>query len=320
MIMKNLRIVFMGTPDFAAYSLKALTNAGCNVVGVITAPDKPAGRGLKLTPSAVKKMALELGIPVLQPVNLKDPAFLDALKALKPDLQVVVAFRMLPESVWALPPKGTFNLHASLLPQYRGAAPINWAVINGESQTGVTTFFLKHEIDTGNILFQETISILEDDTAGTVHDKLMTTGGRLVVSTVQAIAENRVTPIPQDSIAANSLKGAPKIFRDDCRINWNEPATTIYNKIRGLSPYPTAWCELLLPDGTSTSLKIFFARATGSSTLNPGQTSSDGRKTILVGTASTDLILTDIQLAGKKRMPIEELLKGFRWQEGMILS
>lgn len=318
--MKNLRIVFMGTPDFATHSLKALTDAGCNVVGVITAPDKPAGRGLKLSQSPVKELALKLGLTVLQPVNLKDPAFLEELRALRPDLQVIVAFRMLPESVWALPPKGSFNLHASLLPQYRGAAPINWAVINGENQTGVTTFFLKHEIDTGNILFQERVPILPEDTAGSVHDKLMLTGAQLVVKTVRAIAEREVSEIPQDSVTEMKLKGAPKIFKDDCRIIWQQPAREIYNKIRGLSPYPTAWSDLVHPDGTTTMVKIFFAQVAGTSKLKPGETWSDGKKTIMVGTGSSDLILTDLQLAGKKRMPIEELLKGFRWQEGMVLK
>ena len=318
--MKNLRIVFMGTPDFATHSLKALNDAGCNIVGVITAPDKPAGRGLKLTQSPVKQLALELGLNVLQPVNLKDPAFLDELKALQPDLQVIVAFRMLPESVWALPPKGSFNLHASLLPQYRGAAPINWAVINGESQTGVTTFFLKHEIDTGNILFQENVLILPEDTAGIVHDKLMLTGAELVVKTAQAIFEGKITAISQESVAKTTLKGAPKIFKDDCRISWQQPAREIYNKIRGLSPYPTAWSELVHPDGTTTMVKIFFTKEANSSDLKPGETWCDGKKTILTGTGTHDLILTDIQLAGKKRMPIEEMLKGFRWQEGLVLK
>jgi methionyl-tRNA formyltransferase len=314
--MQNFRIVFMGTPGFATHSLKALSDAGCNVVGVITAPDKPAGRGQKLSQSPVKELAVELGIKVLQPTNLKAPEFLDELKALKPDLQVVVAFRMLPESVWALPPKGSFNLHASLLPQYRGAAPINWAVINGENQTGVSTFFLKQEIDTGNILFQERAKIEPNDTAGTVHDKLMDIGANLVVKTVKAIAEGTISETIQDNIAVADLKGAPKIFKDDCLINWQDSAISIYNKVRGLSPYPTAWTNLVLPDGSATAVKIFFTQITATSKLKPGETWSDGKKTILAGTAAGDLELTDIQLAGKKRMPVSELLKGFRWQEG----
>lgn len=314
--MNNLRIVFMGTPGFATESLQALINNGFNVVGVITAPDKPAGRGQKLTQSPVKELALKLGLKVLQPVNLKDPAFLEELKELKPDLQIVVAFRMLPESVWSLPPKGSFNLHASLLPQYRGAAPINWAIINGETETGVSTFFLKHEIDTGNIILQKKVSILPDDTAGSVHDKLMMTGAGLVVETAKAIATGNITETPQDNLDASTLKNAPKIFKDDCKIDWNTPASDIYNKVRGLSPYPTAWSNLFLPDGTEIGLKIFFTRATSNKTLKPGETRCDGKKSILAGTATTDIELTDIQLAGKKRMLIEELLNGFKWQTG----
>jgi len=314
--MNNLRIVFMGTPGFATESLQALINNGFNIVGVITAPDKPAGRGQKLTKSPVKELALKLGLKVLQPVNLKDPAFLEELKELKPDLQIVVAFRMLPESVWSLPPKGSFNLHASLLPQYRGAAPINWAIINGETETGVSTFFLKHEIDTGNIILQKKVPILPDDTAGSVHDKLMMTGAGLVVETAKAIATGNITETPQDNLDASTLKNAPKIFKDDCKIDWNTPASDIYNKVRGLSPYPTAWSNLFLPDGTEIGLKIFFTRATSNKTLKPGETRCDGKKSILAGTATTDIELTDIQLAGKKRMLIEELLNGFKWQTG----
>lgn len=317
--MNNLRIVFMGTPGFATESLQALINNGFNVVGVITAPDKPAGRGQKLTQSPVKELALKLGLKVLQPVNLKDSAFIEDLKSLKPDLQIVVAFRMLPESVWSLPPKGSFNLHASLLPQYRGAAPINWAIINGETETGVSTFFLKHEIDTGNIILQKKVPILPDDTAGSVHDKLMMTGADLVVETAKAIAAGNVKETPQDNLDASTLKNAPKIFKDDCKIDWNNPASDIYNKVRGLSPYPTAWTNLSLPDDTEIGLKIFFTKVISNKTLKPGETRCDGKKSILAGTATTDIELTDIQLAGKKRMPIEELLNGFRWQNGAKL-
>lgn len=318
--MNNLRIVFMGTPGFATHSLKALYDAGYNIAGVITAPDKPAGRGQKISQSPVKELALSLNIKVLQPSNLKAPEFLDELKALKPDLQVVVAFRMLPESVWALPPKGSFNLHASLLPQYRGAAPINWAVINGETQTGVSTFFLKHEIDTGNIIYQEKVHILPEDTAGTIHDKLMETGAALVIKTVKAINLGVVTEITQDSIIEKDLKDAPKIFKENCLINWNQPAQSIYNKVRGLSPFPTAWSNLCTPDGQATVMKIYFTRLAGSSGLKPGETWCDGKKTILAGTATGDLELSDIQLAGKKRMPVEELLKGYRWQDQSVLK
>lgn len=318
--MNNLRIIFMGTPGFATESLQALINNGFNVVGVITAPDKPAGRGQKLTQSPVKELALKLGLKVLQPVNLKDPAFLEELKNLSPDLQIVVAFRMLPESVWSLPPKGSFNLHASLLPQYRGAAPINWAIINGENETGVSTFFLKHEIDTGNIILQKKVPILPDDTAGSVHDKLMMTGAGLVIETAKAIATGNVTETPQDNLNATTLKNAPKIFKDDCKIDWNIPASDIYNKVRGLSPYPTAWTNLYIPDGTELGLKVFFTRITSNKTLKPGETRCDGKKSILAGTATTDIELTDIQLAGKKRMPIEELLNGFKWQPGAVLK
>jgi len=310
----------MGTPGFATHSLKALSDAGCNVVGVITAPDKPAGRGQKLSQSPVKELANELGLKVLQPTNLKAPEFLEELKALNPDLQVVVAFRMLPESVWALPNKGSFNLHASLLPQYRGAAPINWAVINGDTQTGVSTFFLKQEIDTGNIIFQESTPITPQDTAGTVHDKLMEIGSKLVVKTVKAIADGTVSETPQNNLAAMNLNGAPKIFKDDCLINWDDSAIAIYNKIRGLSPYPTAWTNLIAPDGSVTAMKIFFSQIMATSNLKPGETWSDGKKLILAGTTAGDLELTDIQLAGKKRMPVQELLKGFRWQEGSTLK
>lgn len=309
----------MGTPEFATHSLKALIDAGCNIVGVITAPDKPAGRGQKISQSPVKEMALTLGLKVLQPENLKDPGFLEDLKALKPDLQVIVAFRMLPESVWSLPQKGSINLHASLLPQYRGAAPINWAIINGDAATGVSTFLLKHEIDTGNIIFQESVDILPDDTAGTVHDKLMETGAPLVVKTVKAIANGSITETPQSNISVKDLKGAPKIFKEDCKINWEGSAEGIYNKIRGLSPYPTAYTELFAPDGVVTSMKIFFAKKSSSSELKPGETWSDGKRSILVGTSTFDMELTDIQLAGKKRMPVDEFLKGFRWKDGTVI-
>ncbi len=318
--MHKLRIVFMGTPEFATHSLKVLIEAGCNIVGVITAPDKPAGRGQKLNQSSVKQFAIEKNLKILQPINLKDPQFIAELKGLKPQLQIIVAFRMLPEVVWTIPPLGTFNLHASLLPQYRGAAPINHAIINGEKETGVTTFFLKHEIDTGNIIFQEKVQINNSDTAGIVHDKLKEKGSGLVIKTVKAIAEGNVSETPQDIFQCNELIAAPKLFKDDCKINWDDSAIKIYNKIRGLSPYPTSWTEMFFPDGTITGLKIFFSHVLQTSTLKPGEVTSDGKKTILVGTGLGDIQLTDIQLAGKKRMPVEEFLKGYRWQQGTFFK
>ncbi len=311
--MQDLRIVFMGTPDFATESLRALLNAGANIVGVITAPDKPAGRGRKLTPSSVKKFALEKNLKILQPEKLKAPAFLEELKALKADLQVVVAFRMLPEAVWNMPPKGTFNLHASLLPEYRGAAPINWAVINGETKTGVTTFFLEQEIDTGDIIFQEEIEIAENDNAGTVHDKLMKKGAHLVVKTVDAIARNNVNPIPQPD---REHKPAPKIFKDDCRIDWTAESHKVHNLIRGLSPYPAAWTELVNPDGQSVSVKIFETEKKGSEELKPGEIYCDNKTTILAGTANGDLKIHELQMAGKKRMTTEDFLRGHKIAPG----
>ncbi|MDR2926831.1 MAG: methionyl-tRNA formyltransferase [Cytophagaceae bacterium] len=316
----QLRIVFMGTPEFAAHVLESLIEAGKNIAGVVTVPDKPAGRGQKLTLSAVKQTALEHNIKVLQPVKLKDPAFIDELKALQPDLQIVVAFRMLPQAVWGLPPKGSFNLHASLLPQYRGAAPINHAIINGEKKTGVTTFFLDENIDTGNIIFSDTVTIDDDETAGTLHDKLMNVGAHLVIETADAIACGTVTPTPQPVVAASELKGAPKIFKEDCRINWNMDAETIINKIKGLSPYPAAFTELVDLDGNVTAMKIFFARLAETSGLHAGETFSDNKKSVKVGSLTNDIELTDIQLAAKKRMNIEDFLRGFKWGIGIGLK
>ncbi|MDR1810192.1 MAG: methionyl-tRNA formyltransferase, partial [Prevotella sp.] len=245
----NIRIVFMGTPEFAVGSLSALVENGYNVVGVITMPDKPAGRGHKLQASAVKEYALQQNLPLLQPEKLKDDFFLQQLSAWHADLQVVVAFRMLPEAVWSMPRLGTFNLHASLLPQYRGAAPINHAIINGEKETGATTFFLTHEIDTGNIIKQIRIPVRETDTAGSIHDELMKKGAQLVMDTVDMISEGHIETVPQEQFAIeeSKLKPAPKIFRETCRIDWMKPATDIFNFIRGLSPYPSAWTELVYP-------------------------------------------------------------------------
>ena len=258
---KELRIVFMGTPEFAEFTLRRLVEDQYNIVGVVTMPDKPMGRhGSVLQSSPVKKYAVEQGIPVLQPEKLKDPLFIEQLRALKADLQIVVAFRMLPEIVWNMPRLGTFNLHGSLLPQYRGAAPINWAIINGDKETGVTTFFLKHEIDTGDIIYQERIPILPDDNAETMHDKLMALGADLTVRTLLDILAGTIEPIPQSEIPADELRPAPKIFKETCRIDWNQPTTRVRDFIRGLSPYPAAWTVLRTPDGTDSDFKIFSAQ------------------------------------------------------------
>ncbi|WP_199269672.1 methionyl-tRNA formyltransferase [Mucilaginibacter lacusdianchii] len=304
-----MRIVFMGTPEFAVASLEALLEAGSDVVGVVTAPDKPAGRGQKLTESAVKQYAVSQGLPVLQPEKLKSPEFLEQLKALNADLQVVVAFRMLPEAVWNMPSKGTINLHASLLPQYRGAAPINWAIINGEPESGVTTFFLKHEIDTGDILFVEKVSIADDVTAGEYHDRLMAKGAGLLVKTVKAIESGRYTEQPQEQlIEGQELKHAPKIFKDDCKINWNQPIDKVYNLIRGLSPYPTAFTEL-----NGKVLKVFKAEKEYASPEAETGTFVTDNKTFLKFVCDNGYIsLTDVQLEGKKRMGIEEFLRGVK--------
>ncbi|GGG99569.1 methionyl-tRNA formyltransferase [Pedobacter zeae] len=301
-----MKIVFMGTPDFAVASLDALVQANFDIVAVVTAPDKPAGRGQKLNESAVKKYALEKGIPVLQPEKLKKPEFIEELRSYQADLQVVVAFRMLPVVVWSMPAKGTINLHGSLLPQYRGAAPINHAIINGEKESGVTTFFLKEEIDTGNIIMSDSVAIAADETAGDLHDKLMAVGAKLLVKTVHAIEAGEVTEQPQPQ--SDDLKHAPKIFKEDCKIDWNNPAQTIYNLIRGLSPYPTAFT--LLKDKT---LKIFKAeiedKAPG---ITAGEFLTDGKTYLKFAAKDGFIKLLDIQYEGKKRMLIEDFLRGMR--------
>lgn len=306
--LSRLRIVFMGTPEFAVASLDALVKAGCQVVGVVTSPDKPAGRGMQLQQSAVKKYAVENNLPVLQPLKLKDPVFINELTALKADLQVVVAFRMLPELVWNMPPMGTINLHGSLLPQYRGAAPINWAVINGEKETGVTTFKLKHEIDTGDILLQESFPITEQDTAGTIHDQMKEIGASLLVKTVTGLAEGTLTETPQAG-NPDTLKHAPKIHTDTCRINWSRSAEEIYNQVRGLSPYPCAFTIL-----NEKMLKIFrgekeivFPKST------EGDYETDGKTFLKIACSNGYLHLLDIQLEGKKKMEITEFLRGYRF-------
>jgi len=299
----------MGTPQFAVISLDALITAGCDIVAVVTAPDKPAGRGQKINESAVKQYAVENGIPVLQPDKLKDPAFLEELAAFKADLQVVVAFRMLPEVVWNMPTRGTINLHASLLPQYRGAAPINWVLINGEQESGVTTFFLKHEIDTGDILFTEKVTLTGTETAGELHDRVMYKGAGLLVKTVKGVESGRYNEHPQSQLTEGvELKHAPKIFKEDCLIDWTQPAKNIYNKIRGLSPIPTAYALL-----NGKILKIYRANyEIEACDVQPCHFITD-RKTYLKFAASDGFVsLNEVQLEGKKQMGIEEFLRGMK--------
>lgn len=310
---KELRIIFIGTPDFAVESLDTIVKAGKNVVAVITAPDRKAGRGQKINESAVKKYAVTQEIPVLQPTNLKNKEFIAELKSYQADLQIVVAFRMLPEVVWNMPQYGTFNLHASLLPDYRGAAPINWAIINGEKETGVTTFFLKHKIDTGDLIFQEKESIAADETAGTLHDKLMQRGGKLVLKTVEAIAQNNVHPKEQVKIDS---KEAPKIFKPDCEIDWNKSAENIDALVRGMSPYPTAWTSLQSKID-SKKLKVFFIKILDENNLESGHILIN-EKVVSIGTATNNIQLIDIQVEGKKRMPLQSLLNGFKFEEYII--
>ena len=302
----------MGTPEFAQFTLQRLVEENYNIVGVVTMPDKPMGRhGSVLQSSPVKKYAVEQGIPVLQPEKLKDPAFIEQLSALNADLQIVVAFRMLPEIVWSMPRLGTFNLHGSLLPQYRGAAPINWAIINGDKETGVTTFFLKHEIDTGDIIYRESIPILPTDNAGTMHDKLMALGADLTVKTLQDILAGNVKPIPQAEIPADELRPAPKIFKETCRIDWNQPIARINDFIRGLSPYPAAWTVLHAADGSEHDYKIYAAEPVPDAPKQkPGTITCDGRKNLCVATSDGALRLLEVQIAGKKRMDICSFLCG----------
>ena len=314
----------MGTPDFAVEALRQLVEGGYNVVGVITMPDKPAGRGHKIQYSPVKQYALEQNLPLLQPEKLKDEALVQALREWKADLQIVVAFRMLPEVVWSMPRLGTFNLHASLLPQYRGAAPINWAVINGDTETGITTFFLKHEIDTGEVIQQVRVPITDTDNVEIVHDKLMMLGGKLVVETVDAILNGVVKPVPQEEMAVvGELRPAPKIFKETCRIDWNQPVKKVYDFIRGLSPYPAAWSELVSPEGEVVVVKIFetekYIRNEGKRCRNSrgcfckvGSIETDGKKYIKVAVPGGFVSVLSLQLPGKKRLKTDELLRGFR--------
>lgn len=311
-----MRIVFMGTPEFAVESLKVLIQHQYQVVGVVTAPDKPAGRGYKLQYSAVKQFALDHQLHLLQPTNLKDEAFLQALKALKADLQIVVAFRMLPEVVWNMPPMGTFNLHASLLPQYRGAAPINWAIINGEQETGVTTFFIREGVDTGNIILQERISIHNEDDAGTLHDKLMIKGAQLVKKTVDRLAKGAITTTAQSSIIedASTLKLAPKLFKDNCKMDFSGSVDEMHNFVRGLSPYPTAWTSLQLPGQPEAMvLKVFKTgkeKCMHQSTI--GSVHTDGKNFLKIALPDGFIQLVEIQAPGKKRMDIASFLRGLR--------
>ncbi len=307
---RDLRIVFMGTPEFAVASLQALVEAGCTITGVVTAPDKPAGRGMQLQQSAVKKYAVEKGLVVLQPEKLKSPHFLSALAALEADLQVVVAFRMLPEVVWSMPALGTINVHGSLLPQYRGAAPINWAIIRGEQETGVTTFKLQHAIDTGNILLQERIAITDAETAGTLHDKMKLAGAGLLVKTVQALAAGTLEEKPQVSIADEaSIKHAPKIFTETGKIDWNKPVAEVYNLIRGLSPYPAAFT---LFDGKT--LKIFAAhKKEEPPTHQPGAWDTDKKSYLRFACTDGYIEIKELQLEGKKRMQVADFLRGYRF-------
>ena len=312
MTKENLRIIYMGTPDFAVESLRALVEGGYNVVAVVTMPDKPIGRhGSVLQPSPVKQYALEHDLKILQPEKLKDPVFIEELKALKADLQIVVAFRMLPEIVWSMPPLGTFNAHASLLPKYRGAAPINWAVINGETETGITTFFLKHEIDTGDIIQQVRIPIEETDNVEVVHDKLMVLSGKLVTETVDNIIAGTIKAIPQDQFKDVPLTPAPKIFRETCRIDWNQSTKHIYDFIRGLSPYPAAWTTL-----EGKSVKIYETeKDVATPSEKPGTIVSDGKTNLKVATADGWLNIKTLQLEGKKKMPVTDLLRGLKLKE-----
>jgi methionyl-tRNA formyltransferase len=311
---QSVRIVFMGTPPFAVASLDALRQAGCNIVGVITAPDKPAGRGMQPQPSAVKEYAIAHGIPLLQPIKLKDPSFLEALDQWKADLQVVVAFRMLPELVWHRPSLGTINLHGSLLPDYRGAAPINWAIIDGNTETGVTTFLLQHEIDTGGVLLRKTIPIGPDETAGELHDKMKEIGASLLVETVKSWVAKKIVTVPQSDLNKDDrpLRHAPKLSKETGQINWLESASAIHNLVRGLSPVPCAYTTL-----NGKLLKIIRTRPhTENRSLRPGQVDTDGKSYLYFGCGEGSIEILSLQLEGKKRMEVSAFLKGYRFEGG----
>ena len=317
---KDLKIVYMGTPEFAVESLKRLVEGGYNVVAVITMPDKPMGRhGSVLQASPVKQYAVSQGLKVLQPEKLKDEAFVEELRSLQADLQIVVAFRMLPEVVWNMPPMGTFNLHASLLPQYRGAAPINWAVMNGDTETGITTFFLKHEIDTGEVIQQVKVPIADTDNVEIVYDKLMMLGGDLVLETVDAIIAGTVKSIPQEEMFASEaeLRPAPKIFKETCRIDWNKGVKGVYDHVRGLSPYPAAWTELCAEEGKPQVLKIYETeKIFAEHGLPVGTVDTDQKTYFRIAVKDGFVNLLSLQLAGKKRMQVGDFLRGYRHVEG----
>ena len=321
MTKNNLKIVFFGTPEFAVASLDKLVSNGYNVVAAVTMPDKPAGRGHKMFQSPLKEYALAHNIPLMQPARLKDEEFLAQLRSYNADLFIVIAFRMLPEAVWQMPPMGTFNLHASLLPRYRGAAPINWAVINGDTETGVTTFFLKHEIDTGDIISQERIKILPTDNVGDVHDKLMALGADLTANTVDHIIAGDLKPVSQaELLNGEEATPAPKIFKDTCRIDWSKNATTVHNLVRGLSPYPAAWTEIhdeAHPEAPAIAIKIFAtALADGDfNNLLPGTLHTDGHRMLVACGNGTAIEILELQPAGKRRMPTAEFLRGARLPE-----
>ncbi len=310
---EDLRIIYMGTPEFAVESLRALVEGGYNVVAVVTMPDKPAGRGHKVQYSAVKEYALSAGLPILQPEKLKDEQFVETLRSYHADLQIVVAFRMLPEVVWNMPRLGTFNLHASLLPQYRGAAPINWAVINGDKETGVTTFFLKHEIDTGDMILQERLTIGDNEDVGSVHDRLMLMGAQLVIKTVELILSGHVQTTPQPELPVDQMRPAPKIFKETCQIDFRRTKQEVHNFVRGLSPYPTAWCELTI-GGQKQIVKVYKTEINESALSNKKSgikdISTDGRHYLRVGCSDGWIDLIEVQLPGKKRMNVRDLLNG----------
>lgn len=304
---QELKIVFFGTPDFAVASLKALLDAKCNVVAVVTAPDKPSGRGLQLNASPVKQFATEHNLPVLQPVKLKDPDFLQTLRSYAADIHIVVAFRMLPEAVWNMPPMGTINVHGSLLPQYRGAAPINWAIINGEKETGVTTFKLKHEIDTGDILLNSKVTITDADNAGSIYEQLMNAGALLLVKTIEGLADGSIREQPQPA-HNDSLKHAPKLFKEDMQIDWNKPARSIWNLIRGLSPYPAAFTQI-----AGKNFKVYAAHFDQMATnAAPGTVETDHKQYLRIAAADGWVYIDELQQEGKKRMDITSFLRGFR--------
>lgn len=320
---KDLRIVYMGTPEFAVESLKRLVEGGYNIVGVITMPDKPMGRhGSVLQPSPVKQYAVSQGLKVLQPEKLKDESFVAELCELKADLQIVVAFRMLPEVVWNMPRLGTFNLHASLLPQYRGAAPINWAVINGETETGITTFFLKHEIDTGEIIDQVRVPIADTDNVGDVYERLMNLGGDLVVKTVDSILDGSVKTVPQDKLAEGEvLRPAPKIFKETCRIDWSKGVKQIYDFVRGLSPYPAAWTELCQGSTAPQVLKIYETdKIFAEHSFEPGAVVTDKKTYFRIAVTDGYINIRSLQLAGKKRMGVADFLRGYHHEDGAVVK